>query len=44
MTKCWKIEPKERPTFKQICETLNDMLKDEKVNKRIKYKIVSRLF
>ena len=35
MTKCWKVEAKERPTFEEIQESLNNMLNDGEVNKRI---------
>ena len=31
MTKCWKVEPNERPTFKEIHESLQDMLTDNEV-------------
>ena len=35
MTKCWKVEAKERPTFEEIQESLNNMLNDGEVNKII---------
>ena len=31
MRKCWKDEPKERPTFEEIRESINNMLNDEEV-------------
>ena len=34
MTRCWKTEPKQRPTFAEIYELLNGMLVDDKVNKK----------
>ena len=34
MKKCWKVEPKERPTFVEIHELLYDMLIDNEVSKR----------
>ena len=34
MTRCWKAEPKERPTFAEIYEQLHNMLMDDEVNKR----------
>ena len=33
MTKCWKVEPKDKPTFEEIRESLNSMLNDDKVIK-----------
>jgi hypothetical protein len=32
MTKCWKIEPAERPTFEDIYVSLQNMLMDNEVN------------
>ena len=34
MKKCWKVEPKERPTFIEIHQLLYDMLIDNEVSKR----------
>ena len=31
MTKCWKFEPKERPAFEEIRQSLNNILDDKKV-------------
>ena len=33
MKRCWKVEPKERPTFVEIHELLYDMLIDNEVSK-----------
>ena len=35
MRNCWKAEPKERPTFEEICESLNDMFKQEELNAKM---------
>ena len=35
MTNCWKVEPTERPTFKEIRESLHSMLMDNEVIKII---------
>jgi hypothetical protein len=32
MTKCWKVEPAERPTFEDIYVSLQNMLMDNEVN------------
>ena len=31
MTKCWRVDPKERPTFEDILESIQDMLMDNEV-------------
>ena len=31
MIKCWKFEPKERPAFEEIRQSLNNILDDKKV-------------
>ena len=31
MTNCWKVVEKERPTFSEIWQNLNDMMADEEV-------------
>ena len=31
MTKCWKFEPKERPAFEELRQSLNNILNDKKV-------------
>ena len=32
MTKCWKVEPAERPAFENIYTSLQNMLNDNEVN------------
>ena len=32
MRKCWKVEPKERPKFEEIRDSLKNMLNVEEVN------------
>ena len=32
MTKCWKLDPKERPTFEDILKLLQDMLMGNKAS------------
>ena len=32
MTKCWKLDPKERPTFEDILKWLQDMLMDNEAS------------
>ena len=34
MKRCWKVEPKERPTFIEIHQLLYDMLINNEVSKR----------
>ena len=31
MSNCWKVNPKERPTFPEIFQALRDMLDDNEV-------------
>ena len=31
MTKCWRVDPKERPTFEDILKWIQDMLMDNEV-------------
>ena len=31
MRKCWRVDPKERPTFEDIREWIQDMLMDNEV-------------
>lgn len=35
MRKCWKVEPKERPTFEELRESLSNMLSDDEVSKNL---------
>ena len=38
MRKCWRVDPKERPTFEDIGEWIQDMLMDNEV--QIRYELL----
>ena len=35
MRNCWKVEPKDRPTFEEMCKYLKSMVKGEKLNTKL---------